>query len=81
VNTLFLGLPAAPEAAPTGGYIPPDALINQIPPVVLSYPNYGGVMLWSRFYDLNYSSEIRPYVNGDPLTYTTKSVKKSHAVA
>ncbi|XP_027172721.1 acidic endochitinase-like [Coffea eugenioides] len=81
VNTLFLGLPAAPEAAPSGGYIPPEVLINQILPVVQSYPNYGGVMLWSRFYDQNYCQAIRPYVNGDPLTYTTKSAEKSHAVA
>nr|XP_027063467.1 acidic endochitinase-like [Coffea arabica] len=81
VNTLFLGLPAAEAAAPSGGYIPPEVLVEQILPVVQSYPKYGGVMLWSRYYDQNYSTAIRPYVNGDPLTCTTKSVKKSHAVA
>ncbi|XP_027170822.1 acidic endochitinase SE2-like [Coffea eugenioides] len=81
VNTLFLGLPAAPEAAPSGGYILPQELIDVVLPYVESYSKYGGVMLWSRYYDKNYSSTIRPYVNSDPLTYTTKSVKKSHAVA
>ncbi|XP_071904381.1 acidic endochitinase-like [Coffea arabica] len=81
VNKLFLGLPAAQAAAPSGGYIPPEVLISQILPVVQGYPNYAGVMLWSRYYDQSYSSAIRPFVNGDPLTYATKSVKKSHAVA
>ncbi|CDP17855.1 unnamed protein product [Coffea canephora] len=68
-----LGLPAAPEAARSGGYIPPEVLINQILPSLQGFSNYGGVMLWGRYYDQNYSSTIRPYVNSDPLTYTTKS--------
>ncbi|XP_019190792.1 PREDICTED: acidic endochitinase-like [Ipomoea nil] len=62
---LFLGLPAAPDAAPGGGYIEPDNLISEVLPVIQATPLYGGVMLWDRFYDrdYNYSSKIRPYVS------------------
>ncbi|KAJ6376018.1 hypothetical protein OIU77_000900 [Salix suchowensis] len=49
-GTIFLGLPAAPAAA-RSGYIPPDVLISQILPVVKMAPKYGGVMLWSKFWD------------------------------
>ncbi|KAI3471187.1 hypothetical protein Pfo_027850 [Paulownia fortunei] len=57
-NQLFLGLPASPSAG--AGYIPPDVLINQILPEIRSSPNYGGVMLWDRYHDLQegYSSTI-----------------------
>lgn len=81
VNKLFLGLPAAPQAAPSGGYIPPQDLIDKVLPFVEQSPNYGGVMLWSRYWDVDYSPAIRPYVNNETLTYQTKSMKKSHAVA
>lgn len=47
---LFLGLPAAPQAAGSG-YIPPDVLTSQILPVIKRSPKYGGVMLWSKFWD------------------------------
>lgn len=77
VNKLFLGLPAAPEAAPSGGYIPPRALVNEVLPQVQRYPNYGGVMLWNRFFDNNYSPAIRPYVNPDILVYGRKSMIKA----
>ncbi|XP_019192488.1 PREDICTED: hevamine-A-like [Ipomoea nil] len=62
---LFLGLPAAPEAAPSGGYIEPDNLISEVLPVIKATPIYGGVMLWSKFFDkdYNYSSKIKPYVS------------------
>ncbi|KAG5233781.1 hevamine-A [Salix suchowensis] len=49
-GTIFLGLPAAPAAA-RSGYIPPNVLISQILPVVKMAPKYGGVMLWSKFWD------------------------------
>ncbi|KAB5531682.1 hypothetical protein DKX38_018352 [Salix brachista] len=49
-GTIFLGLPAAPAAA-RSGYIPPDVLISQILPVIKMAPKYGGVMLWSKFWD------------------------------
>ncbi|KAL5540870.1 hypothetical protein UlMin_043262 [Ulmus minor] len=54
---VFLGLPAAEEAAP--GFIPADALISQILPTIKSSPKYGGVMLWSKQYDNGYSSAIK----------------------
>ncbi|KAL3574875.1 hypothetical protein D5086_022976 [Populus alba] len=49
-GTIFLGLPAAPAAA-RSGYIPPDVLTSQILPVIKMAPKYGGVMLWSKFWD------------------------------
>ncbi|KAI9384246.1 hypothetical protein POPTR_012G033932v4 [Populus trichocarpa] len=49
-GTIFLGLPAAPAAA-RRGYIPPDVLTSQILPVIKMAPKYGGVMLWSKFWD------------------------------
>ncbi|KAK1565337.1 hypothetical protein Q3G72_024323 [Acer saccharum] len=59
---VFLGLPAAPEAAPGGGFIQPDALASEVLPTIKNSPNYGGVMLWSRQYDQSYSSTIKPNV-------------------
>ncbi|KAK7400912.1 hypothetical protein VNO78_12221 [Psophocarpus tetragonolobus] len=47
---IFLGLIASLEA-PVGGYIPPDLLITQILSTVKLSSNYGGIMLWSRYYD------------------------------
>ncbi|GMN73628.1 hypothetical protein TIFTF001_052209 [Ficus carica] len=61
-DKIFLGLPASPEAAGSG-YIPPDVLISQVLPIIKHYsPNYGGVMLWSKYYDNGYSSSIKPHV-------------------
>ncbi|KAJ4843373.1 hypothetical protein Tsubulata_032679, partial [Turnera subulata] len=55
----FLGLPAAPEAAGSG-YIPPEVLTSQILPDIKKSRKYGGVMLWSKYYDdrNGYSSSI-----------------------
>nr|QIJ55476.1 hevamine-A-like protein [Cajanus platycarpus] len=63
-NTLFLGLPAAPSAAWIG-YIEPEKLIREVLPHVKLAPNYGGVMLWDRFRDVqnDYSGQILPYVS------------------
>ncbi|XP_027336372.1 acidic endochitinase-like [Abrus precatorius] len=59
---VFLGLPAAPEAAGSG-YIPPDVLISQVLPFIKNgSPKYGGVMLWSTFYDKGYSAAIKTNV-------------------
>ncbi|KAL3521594.1 hypothetical protein ACH5RR_019743 [Cinchona calisaya] len=58
-NQIFLGLPAAPEAAPSGGYIPPDALISQVLPTVKSSSKYAGVMIWNKFFDQGYSAAIK----------------------
>ncbi|KAH6754814.1 chitinase A [Perilla frutescens var. hirtella] len=57
----FLGVPAAQEASATG-YIPPDELNSEVLPVIKTSPKYGGVALWNRFYDRNYSSAILPNI-------------------
>lgn len=58
---IFLGLPASPEAAGSG-YIPPDVLNSEVLPAIKGTPKYGGVMLWSKYYDQGYSSAIKPNV-------------------
>uniref|UniRef100_A0A5B6YP79 chitinase n=1 Tax=Davidia involucrata TaxID=16924 RepID=A0A5B6YP79_DAVIN len=60
----YLGLPAAPEAAPSGGYIDPSTLVTQVLPAIKSTSKYGGVMIWSRYYDLlsGYSTAIKSSV-------------------
>ncbi|KAL3521593.1 hypothetical protein ACH5RR_019742 [Cinchona calisaya] len=59
----FLGLPAAPQAAGSG-YIPPGTLTSDILPVIKKSRKYGGVMLWSKFWDdqTGYSALIKKYV-------------------
>lgn len=64
-NQLFLGLPAATGAG--AGYAPPDVIVSQVLPVIRNSPNYGGVMLWSRFYDTTFSATIQPAVCGNKL--------------
>ncbi|XP_054788049.1 hevamine-A-like [Prosopis cineraria] len=57
----YVGLPASPEAnGSAGGYVPIDVLNNEILPVVETNPKFGGVMLWSRYYDnkTRYSDQI-----------------------
>jgi chitinase len=56
---IFLGLPAATAAAGSG-FIPADVLTSQILPVIKKSRKYGGVMLWSRFFDgqTGYSTSI-----------------------
>ncbi|XP_042477170.1 hevamine-A-like [Macadamia integrifolia] len=60
---IFLGLPASSDAAGSG-FIPADVLTSQVLPVTKTYSKYGGVMLWSRYYDLQsgYSSSIKSSV-------------------
>lgn len=55
---VFLGIPASQAAA---GYIPPNALETQVLPQIKTSPKYGGVMLWSRYYDntSGYSNAIK----------------------
>ncbi|WOL01504.1 acidic endochitinase SE2-like [Canna indica] len=50
--SMFLGLPASPNAAGSG-YIPPGDLTSQVLPAIKGAANYGGIMLWDRFNDLN----------------------------
>jgi len=52
-----LGLPVFQDAAKSG-YIPPDVLNNELLRSIKGSAKYGGVMVWSRFYDQNYSSAI-----------------------
>ncbi|KAJ4705903.1 Acidic endochitinase [Melia azedarach] len=60
---LLLGVPACPEAAGSG-YIPPSNLTSQILPEIKKYPIYGGVMVWSRYWDTicGYSPAIIDYI-------------------
>ncbi|CAA0824663.1 Acidic endochitinase [Striga hermonthica] len=60
VDKLFLGLPAAREAA-GGGYVPAEALTGKILPEIKGSRKYGGVMLWSKYWDEqngDYSNKI-----------------------
>jgi len=70
-NTVFMGLPAAPNAAPSGGYIPPTDLISKVLPFIKPTSNYGGIMLWDRFHDVgnDYSNQIKEYVKRSVLRY------------
>lgn len=61
-NQIFLGLPASPDAA-GGGYIPPDVLISQVLPSIRRSSKYGGIMLWNKFFDREYSSAIKGSVS------------------
>ncbi|CAH2049285.1 unnamed protein product [Thlaspi arvense] len=47
---IFLGLPAAPQAAGSG-FIPTNVLVSKILPVIKKSPKYGGVMFWSKYWD------------------------------
>lgn len=57
---IFLGLPASPEAAGSG-FIPADDLTSQVLPAIKGSHKYGGVMLWSKYYDdqSGYSASIK----------------------
>ncbi|KAL3701014.1 hypothetical protein R1sor_019036 [Riccia sorocarpa] len=59
-SKVFLGLPASNDTG-SSGYVDPSTLINDILPQIKNSPNYGGVMLWNVFADVqtNYSSQIR----------------------
>lgn len=56
----FLGLPASRSAADSG-YISPETLRSQVLPFVKGFDEYGGVMLWDRYNDVqsDYSSAIK----------------------
>ncbi|EXB52704.1 Acidic endochitinase [Morus notabilis] len=60
---IFLGLPASPQAAGSG-FIPADDLVSKVLPVITGSSKYGGVMLWSKYYDdqTGYSSSIKSHV-------------------
>ncbi|KAH7673753.1 Chitinase protein [Dioscorea alata] len=58
---IFLGLPASPDAAFSGGYLTPEQLVSEVHPNIINSDKYGGVMLWNFYFDniSGYSSEIR----------------------
>ncbi|EAY76568.1 hypothetical protein OsI_04514 [Oryza sativa Indica Group] len=60
---LFLGLPASKDAAGTG-FVPAGELNSRVLPLIRGSPKYGGVMLWSKYYDdqTGYSSAIKSHV-------------------
>jgi chitinase len=60
-GSFYLGLPASNDAAPSGGYIPPGDLTGKVIPDISGIGNYGGIMLWSRYYDVqnNYSAQVK----------------------
>ncbi|KAL6123157.1 hypothetical protein ACLB2K_075680 [Fragaria x ananassa] len=60
---IFLGLPAAPQAAGSG-FIPAAALTSKVLPGIKTSAKYGGIMLWSKYYDDldGYSSSIKNHV-------------------
>ncbi|GLJ59054.1 hypothetical protein SUGI_1490340 [Cryptomeria japonica] len=60
-RSFYIGLPTAPDAVNNGGYVEPDVLISQVLPKIKSSSKYGGVMLWSKYWDeqTNYSSIIK----------------------
>ncbi|KAM7275079.1 hypothetical protein ACFE04_016945 [Oxalis oulophora] len=62
-DKIFLGLPASPQAAGSG-YITASELTSIVLPAIKGSQKYGGVMLWSKYYDdqSGYSSAIRDYV-------------------
>ncbi|XP_028773263.1 hevamine-A-like [Neltuma alba] len=60
-NKFYVGLPASPAAnGSAGGYVPIDVLNKEILPQVETSPKFGGVMLWSRYFDYlsGYSDQI-----------------------
>ncbi|KAF3439937.1 hypothetical protein FNV43_RR18215 [Rhamnella rubrinervis] len=60
---ILQGLPAAP--APAGsGFIPVDDLTSKVLPAIKGSNKYGGVMLWSKYYDdqTKSSSSIKSHV-------------------
>ncbi|KAJ1385402.1 Glycoside hydrolase family 18, catalytic domain [Sesbania bispinosa] len=74
-STVYMGLAASPEMSPFGGYIQPRVLTSEVLPYIKTGPNYGGVMLWSRYYDVQnqYSDKIKPYLSN----YVWQTVKEA----
>ncbi|XP_054785982.1 acidic endochitinase-like [Prosopis cineraria] len=81
----YVGLPASPAAnGSAGGYVPINVLNNEILPVVETSPKFGGVMLWSRYYDYisGYSDQIVCTTSGafnvvrSPLVAMVKSASE-----
>ncbi|TKY45969.1 Hevamine-A protein [Spatholobus suberectus] len=45
-------------------YITPEALISEVLPIAKHASNYGGVMIWNRYFDIknDYSAQIKDNV-------------------
>jgi len=73
-NSLFVGVPAAPSAG--DGYIPPEVLNDEVLPHAKEASNYGGVMLWDRYRDVQngYSDSIMSNVIKSKLKVSVVSV-------
>ncbi|OMP08541.1 hypothetical protein COLO4_06370 [Corchorus olitorius] len=63
VEKIFLALPASPEAAGTG-FVPVDDLTSKVLPSIIDDPKFGGIALWSKFFDdqTSYSSSLKPHL-------------------
>ena len=57
---ILLGLLVSPQAAGSG-FIPSDDLKSDVLPLIKSAGKYGGIMLWSKYYDDQdgYSSSVK----------------------
>jgi len=60
---IFLGLPASPQAAGSG-FVSVADLTSKVLPIIKGSTKYGGVMLWSKYYDdqTGYSSSIKSHI-------------------
>nr|UZH45676.1 acidic endochitinase [Tamarix hispida] len=50
IKKLFMGLPAATQAAGSG-FLPADVLTSEVLPIIKNTRKYGGVMFWSKYWD------------------------------
>ncbi|CAL9768876.1 unnamed protein product [Musa acuminata subsp. burmannicoides] len=72
VSKVFLGLPASPQAA-GNGFVEPYELIKNVIPFVKRSEKYGGIMLWSRYYDVIYgfSPRVKNHVCPNELSFAS----------
>lgn len=58
--SIFLGLPVSEAAAPSGGYVDPQYLVLHVLPAVSDSANYGGIMLYTCYHDMQsgYSEKL-----------------------
>ncbi|XP_042415494.1 acidic endochitinase-like [Zingiber officinale] len=74
-STVFLGVPASTDAAGSG-YIPPGDLTSQVLPAIKQASNYGGIMLWSRYFDRisGYSAAVQNSTQPKNLIPTNSTI-------
>ncbi|GFS38777.1 chitinase A [Actinidia rufa] len=73
---------SAPDAAGSG-FIPVSDLTSQVLPAIKGSAKYGGVMLWSKYYDdqTDYSASIKKAMSNDVLWYSWFYVNDLYATA